>query len=89
MACVALLAGGVIGLPPVLNFGSSEIKARVIPEVLEGKKHICLAISEAFAGSDVSGLQTTADKSHDGKSWIVNGTKKYVFRSCHPFRFNL
>lgn len=71
--CIGLLGGKVIGLPPVLNFGSEELKARVVPEVLEGKKFICLAISEAHAGSDVMGLQTTAVKTEDGKHWIVNG----------------
>ncbi|KAL6299883.1 peroxisomal acyl-CoA-dehydrogenase [Sparassis latifolia] len=71
-------AGCVIGLSPVLNFGSPEIKARVIPEVLGGKKFICLAISEAHAGSDVFGLQTTAKKTEDGKYWIINGTKKWI-----------
>ncbi|KAJ6513311.1 peroxisomal acyl-CoA-dehydrogenase [Mycena sanguinolenta] len=73
-----LLSGMVIGLPPVLNFGSDELKARVIPQVLQGKKFICLAISEAHAGSDVMGLQTTAVKSEDGKEWIINGTKKWI-----------
>lgn len=68
-----LLGGKVIGLPPVLNFGSEELKAKVVPEVLAGKKFICLAISEAQAGSDVMGLQTTAVKSEDGKEWIING----------------
>lgn len=71
-----VLAGGVIGLPPVLNFGSPELQAKVVPEVLDGKKYICLAITEAFAGSDVSGLQTTAVK--DGDSWVVTGTKKWI-----------
>ncbi|KAG6880115.1 hypothetical protein C0992_005822 [Termitomyces sp. T32_za158] len=73
-----LLGGKVIGLPPVLNFGSEELKARVVPEVLSGKKFICLAISEAHAGSDVMGLQTTAVKSEDGKEWIINGSKKWI-----------
>lgn len=45
----------------------------MVPDVLDGKKFICLAISEAQAGSDVMGLQTTAVKSEDGKSWIING----------------
>ena len=70
--------GGVIGLPPVLNFGSPETQAKVVPEVLQGRKVICLAISEAFAGSDVSGLQTIARKTKDGKHWVINGTKKCV-----------
>lgn len=72
-APIGLLGGKVIGLPPVLNFGSEQLKARIVPEVLDGKKFICLAISEAHAGSDVMGLQTTAIKTEDGKHWIVNG----------------
>jgi alkylation response protein AidB-like acyl-CoA dehydrogenase len=54
--CTGLLAGGIIGLPPVMNFGRPEIQQKVIPEVLQCKKFICLAISEAFAGSDVTGM---------------------------------
>ncbi|KAG8683671.1 hypothetical protein FRC11_013234 [Ceratobasidium sp. 423] len=68
----------VIGLPPVLNFGSEAIRERIVPDVLAAKKVICLAISEPFAGSDVSGLRTTAVKSEDGKEWIINGTKKWI-----------
>jgi alkylation response protein AidB-like acyl-CoA dehydrogenase len=71
-----LLAGGVIGLPPVLNFGSPELQAKIVPDVLSGKKFICLAISEAFAGSDVGGMQTYAYK--DGNEWVISGTKKCV-----------
>ena len=66
----------MIGLPPVLNFGSPELQAKVVPEVLSGKKYICLAISEAFAGSDVGGLQTIAER--DGDYWVITGTKQYV-----------
>jgi alkylation response protein AidB-like acyl-CoA dehydrogenase len=73
-----LLGGKVIGLPPVLNFGNPDLQAKVVPEVLSGKKFICLAISEAQAGSDVFGLQTNAKKTEDGKHWIVNGTKKWI-----------
>ena len=38
----------VIGLPPVLNFGSEELKTKIVPEIMSGKKFISLAISEAF-----------------------------------------
>ena len=54
------------------------MKAKVIPDVLAGKKFICLAVSEAQAGSDVFGLSTTAKKSECGKFWIVNGNKKWI-----------
>ncbi|KAF8575233.1 acyl-CoA dehydrogenase NM domain-like protein [Ramaria rubella] len=70
--------GMVIGLPPVINFGSAELQAKVVPDVLDGKKFICLAISEAFAGSDVMGMKTTATLTKDGKHYIVNGTKKWI-----------
>ncbi|KAG2365671.1 acyl-CoA dehydrogenase/oxidase [Suillus spraguei] len=63
-----LLNGGVIALPPILNFGTPEQQAKFIPDILAGKKYISLAVSEAFAGSDVSGAQT----------WIVTGTKKWI-----------
>jgi alkylation response protein AidB-like acyl-CoA dehydrogenase len=73
------LSGGmVIGLPPVLNFGSPELRNEVVPAVLRGEKYICLAISEAFAGSDVARLQCHARKTEDGKYFIVNGTKKWI-----------
>jgi alkylation response protein AidB-like acyl-CoA dehydrogenase len=49
--------------------------------VLSGKKKICLAITEAFAGSDVAGLRTTAELSEDGSHYIVNGTKKWITNS--------
>ena len=61
----------VIGLPPVMNFGSAELKKRVVPDVFAGKKFISLAISEAFAGSDVAGLKTTAVKTDDGSMYIL------------------
>ncbi|KAF9076694.1 acyl-CoA dehydrogenase/oxidase [Rhodocollybia butyracea] len=71
-----MLNGAVIGLPPIWNYGSPELQSKVVPEVLSGKKYIALAISEAFAGSDVSGIQTTAIR--DGGYWVVTGTKKWI-----------
>lgn len=82
-----LLAGGVIGLPPVLNYGSPALKGRIVPEVFQAKKFICLAITEAFAGSDVAGLQTSAEKSEDGKHWIVTGTKKWITNGTYADYF--
>ncbi|KDR76308.1 hypothetical protein GALMADRAFT_96846 [Galerina marginata CBS 339.88] len=84
-----LMSGSVIGLPPVLNFGSPEIKAKVVPDVLSGQKLICLAISEAFAGSDVAGLKTTAKKTEDGKHWIINGTKKWITNGTFAHYFTV
>lgn len=48
-----------------------------MPDLLLGKKRICIAITEPGAGSDVANIQTTAVKTEDGKAYIVNGTKKW------------
>lgn len=81
-----LNAGMVIGLPPVLNFGKEPLRSKVIQEVFNGEKIISLAISEAFAGSDVAGLRTTATKQEDG-SWVINGTKKWISGGMHSDYF--
>jgi len=66
-----LNAGMVIGLPPVMNFAKEPLRSKVLDEVFSGQKIISLAISEAFAGSDVAGLRTIATQSDDGKTWLV------------------
>jgi acyl-CoA dehydrogenase len=86
---LALLgAGGVpaslmthgIGLPPILNFGSAEMKARIAPAVLAGEKLISLAITEPSGGSDVAQLKTRAVRRDD--HYIVNGAKTYITTGC-------
>jgi len=73
------MAGMTISLTAVLQFANNEAwKNRIASEVFSGKKKICLAITEAFAGSDVAGVRTTAVKTPDGKHYIINGTKKWI-----------
>jgi alkylation response protein AidB-like acyl-CoA dehydrogenase len=36
-----------------MNFGQPAIRDKILEEVFAGKKLVCLAITEAFAGSDV------------------------------------
>lgn len=83
-------SGNVIGLPPILNFGSDWLKGQIVEPVLRGDTNICLAVTEAFAGSDVMGIRTTATKQPDG-SYIVKGTKKvrvYIFFPSLPFQIS-
>ncbi|GAA5838100.1 hypothetical protein JCM5353_004497 [Sporobolomyces roseus] len=82
------LCGGLqIGIPPIYNFGSQELQDRVLPEILSGKKRICLAITELNAGSDVKNLSTSAELSEDGKHFIVNGTKKWITNGVYSDYF--
>lgn len=65
-------------LTPVLRFGSDYLKNKVAPDCLAGKKIICLAVTEPTGGSDVASLRTRAEKTPDGKFYIVNGEKKFI-----------
>ncbi|MCG8673012.1 MAG: acyl-CoA dehydrogenase family protein [Pseudomonadales bacterium] len=65
-----------IGLPPVVNFGSDEMKETVVPPVLAGEKRISLGITEPGTGSDVANISTTAKR--DGDYYIVSGSKTFI-----------
>lgn len=68
-----VLGGFGIGCPPVLRYGKEELINRIMPDLLNGEKRICLAITEPDAGSDVANLTCEAKLTEDGKHYIVNG----------------
>lgn len=72
-----IMAGISIGLPPVIHFGTPEQFERIVLPCLAGEKRICLAISDPYAGSDVSGMMATAAPAPDG-GYVVNGLKKWI-----------
>ncbi|KAE9369914.1 acyl-CoA dehydrogenase [Stipitochalara longipes BDJ] len=73
-----VIGGFGIGCPPLVKFGKKELVKRILPEILNGDKRICLAITEPDAGSDVANLGCEAVLSEDGKHYIVNGEKKWI-----------
>lgn len=54
------------------------MRSQILNEVLNSKRTICLAVTEAFAESDAAGLRTRATFSVDGKSWVLNGTRQGI-----------
>ena len=56
--------------------GDDRIKTEYLAPSIEGDKIGCLCITEPFAGSDVSGIRTTAVKK--GDSYIINGSKTFI-----------
>jgi acyl-CoA dehydrogenase len=72
----ASLMSHTIGSPPIARAARPEVKARVLPEVLSGRKISALAITEPSGGSDVASLRTKARR--DGDHYIVNGEKTFI-----------
>jgi len=69
-------AASALGGAPILLFGTDEQKQKYLPDLASGKKLAAFGLTEANAGSDASGLQTTAKK--DGDYYIINGTKQWI-----------
>jgi len=65
-----------IALPPIVRLGTEAQKKRFVEPVLRGDKIAALAITEPGGGSDVAGLQTTAER--DGDDYVVNGSKTFI-----------
>ncbi|MBI3395327.1 MAG: acyl-CoA/acyl-ACP dehydrogenase, partial [Spirochaetia bacterium] len=68
-------SAGLFGLP-ILHFGTPEQKTKYLPGILRGTAIGALAVTEPDAGSDVSGLKSTAV----GKNGeiILSGQKTYI-----------
>ncbi len=73
---VASLGSLDIGLPPIVKWGSEEMKQRVVPPVLRGEKIAALAITEPSGGSDVANIKTRAVS--DGDFYRVTGSKVFI-----------
>ena len=69
-------AASALGIYPVLIAGSDELKEKYLPVIAEGKRWAAFGLTEANAGSDASGIQTTAVL--DGDEWVLNGTKQWI-----------
>ncbi len=74
---IALIFGSTgLGAFPIILFGNDEQKQRYLPDIASGKKLAAFGLTEANAGSDVGGIETTAVK--DGDYYILNGTKQWI-----------
>ena len=67
-----------IGLRALVLFGTPEQQARWLAPLARGEKLAAFALTEEQAGSDASNVQTTAQPSADGQTYILNGTKRYI-----------
>ncbi|HSJ75211.1 MAG TPA: acyl-CoA dehydrogenase [Gemmatimonadales bacterium] len=61
---------------PLLKFGTEEQKKEFLTPLAAGQKLGCFALTEPGAGSDPSGLRSTARR--DGDDYVLNGNKVFI-----------
>ena len=69
-------AGTGLGCYPIALFGSDAQKERALPAIAAGEKLAAFGLTEANAGSDAAGIETTAKK--DGGCYVLDGTKQWI-----------
>jgi acyl-CoA dehydrogenase len=65
------------GVSHLLVHASEDLRQRVLPDLLNGRKTICFAMSEPNAGSDTWSMQTRAERA-GGTRWKLNGMKQWI-----------
>ncbi len=62
--------------PTIAEFGTNELKEKLIPGILSGKTIFAIGYSESNAGTDLAALSTKARlQNHE---WIINGQKMWT-----------
>ncbi len=64
------------GAEAIMEFGTEDQKERYLPPITSGESVMGAAISEPQAGSDVTSIETSAEK--DGDEWVINGNKMWI-----------
>lgn len=78
-------AGNFGAIRQLAFYGSDTLKARVLPDLLGGRKLISVAMTEPNAGSAVTDLRTTARI--EGDKVIINGSKIFNTHGPHNSYF--
>ncbi len=68
----------------LLRHGSEEQKREYLPKIASGELRLqAFGVTEPEAGTDTTRLATTARRSPDGDSYVINGRKIYISRVQH------
>jgi len=70
-----LMANGLASAPLLIG-GSDEIQREFLGQLTEGPKLASFCLTEPDAGSDVSGMKTTAVRK--GDKYVINGSKCFI-----------
>jgi acyl-CoA dehydrogenase len=81
-----LMCNGLATAPVSLG-GSEELKKEYLGTLTEEPKLASFCLTEPDAGSDVSGMRTTAVKK--GDKYVINGTKCFITNGSHASWFTV
>src|SRR5688572_30960175 len=76
----SLMANGLAGAPVAIG-GTDEVKKKYLGMLTEEPKLASFCLTEPDAGSDVSGMKTTAKKV--GDKYVINGSKCFITNGSH------
>lgn len=61
---------------PIVQFGTPELKRRVLPELASGEALGGFGLTEPESGSDAAGMVTQARR--EGSDWVLDGQKAWI-----------
>jgi citronellyl-CoA dehydrogenase len=73
---VAIAVQTHMATPAIYEYGSEYLKETYLKPAIAGDLVSSIAVTEPGAGSDVSAIQTTAQK--EGDAYVINGSKTYI-----------
>src|SRR5687767_3149238 len=75
------IVANTLGAAPVQLAGSDDQKREWLPMLIEEPLLCSFGLTEPNAGSDVSGIQTTAER--HGHDYVINGSKMFITNAGH------
>jgi acyl-CoA dehydrogenase len=75
------IVANILGALPMMIAGTEAQQREWLPPLLEEPILCSFALTEPNAGSDVSGIQTTATR--QGDDYVINGSKMFITNAGH------
>jgi acyl-CoA dehydrogenase len=69
----------IFGMNPVVKHGDAAMKAKYLPQVVDGSLHVAFGVTEPDAGTDTASITTTARKVDGG--YLVRGRKVWTTKA--------
>lgn len=81
MAGASAVHMSMFGIQPIVKYADNNLRAQILPRVLDGSLQICFGVTEPDAGTDTTRISTFARR--DGDDYIVRGTKVWISKALN------